>query len=241
MEGDILMVPVRKYQCILYVSKNSIRFYDPTYNTVFSIPGIENCIKDLEIINIQQLDTAIKSFVEANKLVSAYLLILLASDALFEKNTQGVMGSQNDQHEEATQQFLDNVPFENVAVRIFQLDGKMLHIVATNRDLIDALANSFEKEGFVPSYVLPEYALGQPIPNFDLSAAILTLKKLDSIKGFGIVTEDKPVQQKTEKTTTASQVKKESPKNTRQWILIGVFVVMLIVLGIVLYTSMNSS
>lgn len=234
MEGDILMVPEKKHTAVLFISKNRLSFYESSLHSILNIDIPQDIIKDSEVINKERLYELIKSFVTTNAIPSCYLIIVLSDSVLFEKNVTGVMGSQDDQHEGVVQGFLDNIPFENLTMRIYQMEEKMLKVIATNRELTDAIITGFEKQGFSSSYVVPTYPLGKSVYDLDVEIATYILANVEVIKDYGIYTDEKETIQPNKKTDNTKKGSKSLS------LLIGIFILALIGFGIFYFVTQNS-
>ena len=148
----------------------------------------------------------------------------------------------NPPQETEIQNFLANVPFEDVLAKVIKTD-KLELLVAVNKDIISSIIDPFVKKGFILEAVVPCFLYGQNINitnGLTVDAVRTILRKPELLKAANLLTDHQEIRQPAEVSQTSSQNergKEKKPQNIRQFILIGVFVVLIIVLVIVLFTS----
>lgn len=218
-------------QAFLYLDRNGFIFFETGGNPLtFQFP--ENCVKDLEIINQEELVNQIKIFSEQNVLIPANITIILSPSVVFEKDFQ----TQEESHDEEMQKFLDAVPFELIASKnIYSENG--VRIVAANKTLYEEIGASFIKLGSVLDSVIPYEALGENIGllnDLNVQNAEIVLKKVDTVKQMSFLI-DNPATQKSSSMQATKDNKKVVKSNPmRLYVMAGVFVVLLLILGFML-------
>lgn len=136
-------------------------------------------VKDLEIVNQSELNNQVKSFVTANQIHPASLVIVLSSDICFTKDLTGISATDRPAH---TQAFLDTVPLSSISQRVFKVKNAET-IIAINRNFFDGIKTAFESSGFVVTAVVPEAILGEVSApaEFSSNTCRLILRKMDFI------------------------------------------------------------
>ena len=144
-------------------------------------------------------------------------------------------------HEDDVQKFLENIPFEEVLAKTIK-SGSINRIVAVNKDLVMAIIEAFVSKGSTMEAITPGFMFGQGIKfTTGLTPEIikLILGNTETFKSVNLLTDpEKMIPSQTlggESANLPDEIKK--PQNIRQYLLIGVFVILIIILVIVLFTS----
>lgn len=187
MERDKLKKEViKKPTGIFYLEANRGFFYDQTLPSPIALDIPQDIISDLEIVGKKKLDTAIQSFIGIYKLVPKSIIILLSPAITFDKDfPEGSV-----QLDSNIQEFLDLVPFQEFISRQTKFPGK-IKIVAANRELSDAIKDSFSSAGFSVSSIIPLSFCLEVLPqlqtNLDLG---LVLEKAGELRGYSLTSEE---------------------------------------------------
>lgn len=225
----------------LYLDQNGFLLYTSTTPAVVQFAFPQDIIRDLEIINRDLLQAELTKFFKVNSLQPARYIFALSPNLLFEKPFSD---SKSSQTEKEIEQFLDNMPFEHTATIIFENAESKL--IATNKDLYQTIVKIFGQFGCVVEYILPSYVLG-----IDVNQALVMNPQMlsdmyhraASLRQYSFLTDTaQPVLKKPEQ---AKQVpdksvvaKPEAEKaHKRLLILVGTFVLLLLVLGVVVFLS----
>lgn len=224
----------KKQPALLYLDKNGFYFFEEGLTSVISLAFSETAIRDMEVINAAQLMSQIKTFIDQYQLTPAIITLVLSPNVVFEKD---ITGLSRDTQEEMIKSFIDTIPFESVLTKSFPID-KGVKVIGFNDDLYMELKNSFEKNQFIIENVLPYQLLGADqalIKNLTADNASQFIKRSYHLKQYTLTTVEK------EKTVTQSQqstMSAEKPKktNVRLFAMIGIFALLFIVLGYMLFT-----
>ncbi len=135
-------------------------------------------VSDLDVINHQELDSSLKTFIDTNKLKPVNLVIILNSSVYFEKDYAGL----NLPASQDMEDFIDTIPFSATSSKLFRSSGGYKQIVI-NRDLYESLKKSFESLGYSVSAVVPGFALGPTDAHQEVTAETCRIiyKKMDQI------------------------------------------------------------
>ncbi len=135
-------------------------------------------VKDMDVVNLQLLNTNLKNFVSANKLKPSSLVIILDSSVYFEKDFPGPNVPPSQEMED----FIDTIPFSASSAKLFR-SGTGFKQIVINRDLYESLKKSFEELGFAVSAVVPSFVLGPEDSNREITAETCRLiyHKMDQI------------------------------------------------------------
>ena len=214
------MKPFPKQPGVIYLDRQRLDFFGS--NMVTNIVHLDfpiNVIKDLEVAEKDELSIIIKAFIEFYKIIPSSVVLVLSPNIYFENN---LPLSQENPPEAEIQNFLDNIPFENIESKVFR-EQSQAKIIATNKDLCEEIKNAFEKQGFIVEAVIPEFVLGKYIPfknSMDLETCRLILEKFDSFKPENLLT--KQVLLPSEQ-TTPEDFRTKSKNNLKLIILIVIF------------------
>ncbi len=224
MERDKLKKEIPKKPAgIFYLESNRGFFYDQTLPSPVAIEFTPDIISDLEVVSKKKLEIAIQTFLGAYKVVPKSIIILLSPNVTFDKDFP--LGTV--QMDKNIQEFLDLVPFQEYISRQSKFPGKT-KLVAANRDLTDALKDSFVNMGFVISAIIPLSFCLETIPqlktNLDLS---LILSKATELRGFSLTSEVIISEE--------AQKKKDTKDGKKLYGMIGILAVLFLILFFVIY------
>lgn len=218
-------MPDKNSLIIGYLQRNLIVFFGTEINGVFSLDLKEDVVKDLEVIDAEKLENQIKVFVSNFKLPPCNLILVLSDALVFQKDIIGVSSQDIDSY---VQNFLDNVPIENIFSKLFPIENGV-KVIAVNKQLFESVGRAFQNLGFVVLSVIPEILLGKNI--VDAQTGIDTdispfFSNLDFIKTNTMWSHAVQLH------TSSVQAKKEQVPNNnkRMYVLLGVFVTLLVVL-----------
>lgn len=201
-------------------------------------------IRDLEIINTEQLNSQIAALFTQSGLKPFQGVILLADTLLFEKQD-----SPGQESEEEHKMFVDNLPFEHVSSIAF---GPEQLFVATNKDLYQGLSSAFMDQKATISAVVPAFSLNISPENMlalnDQTAGELFRRAMANsqnnfLKESPLTQTVQPAENDASKKSSpevapAQTVASEKPDRKRLFILVGVFVFLLAILGFAAITML---
>ncbi len=213
---------------VIYIDRNNLYFYGGNVHSPVAFPFPQTAVKDMEVVNSEELAIQITEWIKNHKIESSPTLLLLASTIYFQKEIPDT--ALPDQRIEMKKTFIENVPFNDTHIQEI-LVGKSILLVAVNTDFVYSIRDIFQTCGFVIEAIAPIaeiYGL-QPIPSFSAQVAQDALKKISKDNGF-------PLQQQTEANLTQLEdTLPKTPSNNRLYIMIGVFIILIAILGILFY------
>lgn len=234
---------IKEHPIIIFLDRRGFLIYQDTLSNVWQFPFSQELVQNLDVINRIQLVNSIGSFIQTNKIMPSSLIIVLADSVIFQKDLISLQKSpespQEDQQEEIIKKFLDNVPFEEILAKVIN----NTRVVAANKDLLETIADPFKKigcvvEAIVPGFMYQKYTDFSHGLNHDIVRMVL---QQDLLKLGNMLTGQKTVETKQESIDQTQNESKEKTKNTRQFVLIGIFVILLIVLAVVYFTLGRTS
>jgi len=144
-------------------------------------------------------------------------------------------------HGDDVQKFLENIPFEDVLAKTIK-SGNVNRTVAVNKDLVMAIVGAFVSKGSTMEAITPGFMFGQGIKftaGLTPEIAKSILGNTETFRSVNLLTDpEKMIPSQPfggELNSPPDEVRK--PQNIRQYLLIGVFVTLIIILVIVLFTS----
>lgn len=169
-----------KQKGVLYIKRNGIQYYAADRPDIFRLDFPETTIQDMEVINKEELLQLLQSFITTNKLLPSRSIIVLSDAVFFQKD---ITITKPEDLETQTKLFLNNVPFEHVTFKVFDIE-KSKRILATNKDLYQHIKDYLEKNGFTIALVVAPLSLGkEPLSeNLTLEQAKVIIQKMDTIK-----------------------------------------------------------
>jgi hypothetical protein len=259
---------LKSHSIILFIDRDGFDVHQDVLASAPKFNFTPDLVINSDVIDKGKLSNLIGTLIQINKIVSSSLVVVLSDNIIFTKDltipasksttqngkeaTQPKNGDiQSKDEEQEVQSFLENIPFEDVMARVIKT-GNMNRIVAVNRDLVLAITEAFVNKGSSTEVVVPGFMYGQSI-NFAAGLTSANIKAIlentETLKIGNLLIdqekiinfkplEDKPISSLVDAKIDSNDIKK--PKNLRQYILAGVFVLLLVVLGIVYYFSVAS-
>ncbi len=213
---------------VIYIDRNNLYFYGGNVHSPVAFSFPQTSVKDMEVINPEELAVQITEWIKNHKIESSPTLLLLASTIYFQKEIPDTTAP--DQRTEMKKTFIENIPFNDTHIQEI-LVGKSILLVAVNTDFIYSIRDIFQTCGFVIEAIAPIaeiYGLQTP-PAFSPQVAQDALKKISKDNGF-------PLHQQIEANLTQSEDPlPKTQSNNRLYIMIGVFIILIGVLGILFY------
>ncbi|HYM65621.1 MAG TPA: hypothetical protein VES68_04055 [Candidatus Sulfotelmatobacter sp.] len=225
---------VKRQLAVVYFDVNKILFYgkDTKKNLELDLPT--DVVSDLEVVAKDKFDQLIDTFFQTDTLKNvAFDVILVFSQGVsFEKDFTD--DTTKVKYEE-TQKFLDMVPFEDILSNSFKINKKT-KVVAVNKGLFDMLHLALERNRAYVVLVLSASVLLETNPelanNLDLG---IIATKFEALKQYGLVEINQGGLALEKKNSIG--IKK---KDVRLYALLGVFVLLLVVLLFLIYTTFLS-
>ncbi len=214
---------------ILLIDRNKLYFYEKGISSVFPLELPNSIVRDIEIIDQESLTAQIKSFVQTSKITPAKITIVLSQNMFFEKDFP------SNTPDSDLQNYIEYIPFENISYKKLQL-ANGIKIIATNKNYYEGIILAFSKQGIMTTSVLPPNVFGKVIQTLDSESIKLITARADLLKQYNLLTmaEHTTIDNETE---TERETASHNKQNRRQFILIGVFIVLLLVLIGVLFIT----
>lgn len=220
---------------IIYIDRNTLHLFFEGKGgpIVFELP--KTVISDLEIINKEQLDLQIKSFIETNKIPHSQGTIILSDNIVFEKEIARVVDET--QQEQEVRKFLDAIPFEHVGFRTVPTQNGV-KVAAANQDLYQSVKDALEKMNFKIIHVVPATLLEKnekdALNSLSQESIKPLLKKLDTLKNVDLL-----IDERQEKIKKQEQKKLPFFVQYKRILIVIFFIFSIILLAYALFTFFN--
>lgn len=242
---------------VIYLQKDKLQIYSPYAGNVLELKFTAQMVRDLDIVDLELIETTIKAFVMNGKIAPANLVIVLADNAYFTKDflqpavqktgataitpevTKEILQSQ-------AEQFIEHVPFDNVVSKTIPLKNG-IKVCATNKDFYQTIGLAFEHNGFSVLNVFPALVFGtglgtQPVLTPPMATTIIakanTLKQYDLL---GLQVYEPDLKQETEEVDEVALEKQQNKKPSKKQIYLVVaifaFLVVLLVILVMQFTA----
>jgi hypothetical protein len=145
-------------------------------------------------------------------------------------------------YKDDVQKFLEKIPFEDVLAKTIK-SGNVNRVVAVNKDLVMTVINVFVDRGSTVDAITPGFMFGQGIKfTAGLTPEIVKLifGNMEIFRSVNLLTDPQKINPFQVPGSESKEMQDDSvkkPQNIRQYLLIGVFVILIIILVIVLFTS----
>ena len=229
MERDKLKKDISKRPTgAFYFDGKKAFFYEQSLPAPLSLDLPPDIISNLEVVNKKKLDTLIQALVKSYNLTPKNIVIVLSAKVTFDKDfPQGSV-----EVEKNIEEFLELVPFEDHISKKAMLSGRT-KVVAANRELCEALKNSFQALGFVVTGAYPISFCVEVLPqlqtNLDLN---LIISKVPEMREFNLMPDS---------TIPINSPTKEKKDNKRLFTLVGLFAFLILILLFFVYRTLTSS
>lgn len=138
--------------------------------------------------------------------------------------------------------FLEYVPIEDIASKTYKVE-KGLKVIATNKKLYEIIIEALNTLSFTVELVIPLSILTKELSNvntFDQNSADIIFKKIVSIKQYSLLIENSPYYVKQIPETYHIKITTKVTSK-REYALLGLFVILLLTLGIFSYNYLSST
>ena len=236
----------KNHAIVLFLDRNGFSIFQDNLANILRFNFSPDAVLNMDVIDKEQLAGLISSFIGLNKIAPSSLAMVLSDDVVYEKDLSSLLPNAPPDKEWAEiQKFLENVPFESVLAKTIKTES-MSVLVAVNKDLITSIEESFSKTGSVFEAVVPAFLYG-PALNFtagltpDNAQAVLQRGEVLRLGNLLINQQEITVPQNpSSDQKNPSTEGEKKPKNMRQYIFVGAFVLLLIILGFVYLNSRNT-
>lgn len=221
----------KKQTAIFYLEKNKGVLYITNSATPFVVQFQQEAIDNLEIVDKSKFDQLLASFIIKNELKPMSVFVILARDVTLEKELENIPLSLQSAE---TEKFLAMVPFHRILSKTYNFSNKII-IVAVNRDLCENIISVFQENLFPVIGVIPLSVLEEKFPQikekFDKK---FIFKKIENLKQYFL-----PLGLEHQEKILTYNV--PSLKNMQFIVLIGIFTLLLIILGVQVYDRISLS
>ncbi len=139
---------------IVFLYRNKIFFCNPSQNESKEFPLTTEIIKDLEVIDQEKLEKALRDFLGDTKGRYNETLVILNKNTYFRTTIEEPEISELE-NKAKIDLFSDLVPFNNIFVKQFSIKKK-LEVIAINRDFYEPILDVLYKLDFKITMILPE-------------------------------------------------------------------------------------
>lgn len=210
---------------VILFSSQHLEIMTPDSDVVQKIPLPSTIINHNELLNRDGLESIILDWAKLRTYSSTEIIWLLAPSVYFDT---AIPTNSEVSIEKLRTDFIDSVPFENVISHDYQI-GQVQKVVATNQDLITALAQLFAKSGYATRAVVPSVLLGE----FTTLTPTLRGQVINKISEFA----SKSLMLRESAITVPQAGPNAAKPKSSLPLLLGVFVVLLLILAIVIYLN----
>jgi len=218
----------QKNWLIILLTSNTLQIIGQKDTGVTTIPLPTTIISNMEILNKDALYQLITDWLKQRTYNNTEIIWLLGSELCFD---HVITSTDPDKIDSEIVQFLDTVPFEEILSHIY-LQGATKQITAINKILISAFIQAFSLHGYTTIAAVPA-RLVAPSDNLTLDIAKLSYKKGNELERVSLV----PPQTSTPSTQPVSQLDQSTKPKSQLPLLLGVFTLLLAILGIVIYLN----
>ncbi|PIZ64862.1 hypothetical protein CO051_02415 [Candidatus Roizmanbacteria bacterium CG_4_9_14_0_2_um_filter_39_13] len=216
-------------RAVLYIDRANFYYYGGNIHSPISFQPPLSVYSDMEIIDIDQLNTLFQEFVKTNKIQYCSIVLFFSAQSCFQKDFPKTL--RPEEFEIQKNQFIEFIPFNKVMSVVCSLKKDADTVVAINREVAFALRDIFVKLQFDVEMIVPSFALfGDQPQTFDIHTAQNIVKHYSSLSkmSFPLIEEESVIKKADQDEFQDNQEHKES--NMRLYLMIGFFVVLIAML-----------
>ncbi|OGF99721.1 hypothetical protein A2Y99_01995 [Candidatus Gottesmanbacteria bacterium RBG_13_37_7] len=227
---------------VLYLDRQRLDFFGGNItDKIVHLDFPPNTLKDLEVVNIDELNILIKAFIDFYKILPSRVIIIISKNAYFEKEIQK---KENADLALETKLYLNSVPFENIISSSIAFENGF-KIIAFNRNLLYSLKTALEKYGFIVEVALPDIVFGKDIMQkngLDMEIGRLMLQKYAAYKMHNLFSIKEEHQIDSSPNRETEEKKEIKPKEKSKTIfLLPVFFILLSIMAYMLYYNSRTN
>lgn len=220
---------------VLYLEKSKLSFYVGLTGQTFSVDLPPEIMSDMELKDSLKLKKLLKNVIESQELSPTTVIIVLAPSVYF---TFELSEDPAESIEDQLESHKAQIPFTSPFVKDIKLDTNKRLAIGLNRDMYEPLITflnsfSFDVTTLVPAHVVPG-AIAEsgltPAVGRDIISAYNKLEQSDflepSIRRKKIIT---------------SRNDQEPSQRNRVFVLAGVFLLLILILGYFVWRMMNEN
>jgi len=232
VEGGAVAMVFQKAGGVFYLDQNKLSFYSDNKVAIPSCEFPQDSVRDLEIIDIQKLNTLISTFIQVNALTPLHSIMVISRNAVFEKDFS--VEEQKENIVSSIQYFLDAIPFKNVMKKMFRLE-KIMKVIGVNKDFYEPVKDILVKHGFPIKLIIPDFVGGVLFAQgMTTDAARWILKNSDSFRQYSLLEEEVISQKKEVQNNNNKNPSLQKRGKRRLYLFVGVFAVLVIILIIMI-------
>lgn len=218
------MVTLKTPEILIFLARNSVFFFEPKTGFTKQLAIPVNVMRDLEVVDPNSLSSLIGNFVDNEKL-NLGKVVVVASEAI--SFTKDIPFSEENKKGIIVQDFTDTVPLESPEVKVFRTNT-LYKVVGINPKYYQVLTEVMISKGFSVVGVIPGSVITEvgPAEAISIETAQKVLEGCDKIKSQNFM--DGTVKTEAEPQPIITIGK---PKGNTIFILMGVFIIGLLVLG----------
>lgn len=148
------MINSKNNHQIVFIYRDKLFFCNPNLNESKEFPLTAEIIKDLEVIDQEKLEKALREFLGNTKGKYTETLVILNKNTYFRTTIENPEISELE-NKAKIDLFSDLVPFNNIFVKQFSIHKK-LEVIAINRDFYEPILDVLYKLDFKITMILPE-------------------------------------------------------------------------------------
>ncbi|MDP2637951.1 MAG: hypothetical protein Q8P26_02740 [Candidatus Levybacteria bacterium] len=246
----------KNHPIVLFVDRNGFSIFQDTQSGIPRFNFTPDIVADLDVVDKDKFSSLIETFIQINKIISSGIVVILSDTIIYTKdiakaspissssNKQLSVLAEDEKKAQEVQRFLANVPFEEIMAKVVSVGG-LDRVVAVNKILIMTIVDVFVKKGSIIEAIIPSFIYGSGVDftqGLNQNNIQLALGEAEITKTGNLLTNQQEVVaahvSETERKEVSGEEKK--PQNLRQYILVGVFAVLVIIL-VVVYLNLGVS
>ncbi len=224
---------------VIYLDRDTLFYYGGNVHTVLSLPFAPSAVKDMEVIDENEIEKQITTFIQANKIEPTESFIIFSHRSCFSKAIPANTTPENLDKEK--KQFLEFVPFDHIVHKIIKT-AKGSVIVAANKELANVIKHIFQKHGYLIQAISTLFTIypDNPVSSINVQIAQNILRSFNRFREDDLLNADEPAA--SEETVFEQEFAAEDKKNNyRLYFMLGFFIISIGILGYMLNNRRISS
>lgn len=247
----------QNHPIILFIDRNGFSVFQDALSNFPRFNFTPDIVANLDVVNREQFVSLIATFIQINKIIPSSLTVILSDTVIYTKalvnatqstvqnpasqNPSSIPSNVNDEHKEEIQNFLEDIPFEEVLAKVVKIN-QVSSIVAVNKDLVMTIADVFINKGSAVEAIVPSFMYG---PNVSFATGltqnnIRVIQEESGVLKTGNLLTDQQTIISPQSLEIERIEKEKKPQNLSLYLLVGVFVTLLVILTVV-YFNLGAS
>lgn len=222
----------QKTNIILFIDRSGVGLFGGNLTQIVGLQIPSTIIMDMEIVSKDGLYSLIKQWVKQYNLIGSHIVMIFSESTYFEKIFSI---SEQSQVETDILKFFEMVPYDSIWSKVYPHE-KGKRAVAINKLFYEGLHQGFLLQGLPTKTVIPAFALGALGKKRILDKELYdyVIANVDTLSKYSLL-DPQDISSTLPVTVSTPGGAGSAKKKSNLPLLVGVFAILLLVLGVVVF------